>query len=116
MLAHPLFRLAAERRNAFEWLAVAAGAIASGLLVAYLAWYERKASFTADTERMRAQAQVIDLSLHRQLEAVRWALDGTRAALAADSGCGDACRHTLVQSLKRAMPGVRALLAVDPDG
>jgi diguanylate cyclase (GGDEF)-like protein/PAS domain S-box-containing protein len=116
MLAHPLFRLAVERRNAFEWLAVAAGAIASGVLVAYLALYERQVSFAADTERMRAQAQVIDLSLHRQLEAVRWALDGTRAALAADSGCGDACRHTLVQSLKRAMPGVRALLAVGPDG
>jgi len=112
---HP-FRPSAGRRNALEWLAFAAGAIASGLLVAYLVWFESQAALAADTERMRAQAQVIDQTLHRQLAAVRWALDGTRTALAPDSGCDGACRRTLVQSLKRAMPGVRALLAVDADG
>jgi hypothetical protein len=99
-----------------EWLILAAGLISSGLVLAWMVWTERTGAWSADADRMRAQALVIDQTLHRQLEGIRWALDGSRAALAQGSGCDLACRRTLLQSLKRAMPGVRALLAVGPGG
>jgi diguanylate cyclase (GGDEF)-like protein/PAS domain S-box-containing protein len=65
---------------------------------------------------MWTQAMVIDQTLRYQLEGIRWALESLRGALAPDSNCSQACRTTLLRSLKRAMPGVRALLAIGPDG
>jgi diguanylate cyclase (GGDEF)-like protein/PAS domain S-box-containing protein len=105
-----------QRRRLTEWLILAAGLVSSGLVLVWMVWTERAEALTEDADRMRAQAVVIDQTLHRQLEGIRWALDGARAALAPNSGCDLACRRTLLQSLKRAMPGVRALLAVGPDG
>ena len=116
MPLHLLLRLTAPRRRLTEWLLLAAGLLSSGLILAGMVWNERHTALEADAERMREQAQVIDTALHRQLEAVRWSLDGSRAALGPDSACGTTCRLTLLQSLKRAMPGVRALMALGPDG
>ena len=116
MPLHLLLRLTAPRRRLTEWLLLAAGLLSTGLLLAGTAWNERRTALEADAERMREQAQVIDQALHRQLEAVRWSLEGSREALRADAACGPACRRTLLQSLKRAMPGVRALMALGPDG
>nr|WP_314547174.1 EAL domain-containing protein [uncultured Massilia sp.] len=116
MPLHLLLRLTAPRRRLTEWLLLAAGLLSTGLLLAGMAWNERRTALEADAERMREQAQVIDQALHRQFEAVRWSLQGSREALGADTACGPACRRTLLQSLKRAMPGVRALMALGPDG
>ena len=104
------------RRRLTEWLILAAGLVSSGLVLVWMVWTERGEALSEDADRMRAQAVVIDQTLHRQLEGIRWALDGSRAALAPNGGCDLACRRTLLQSLKRAMPGVRALLAVGPGG
>ena len=104
------------RRRLTEWLILAAGLVSSGLVLVWMVWTERGEALSEDADRMRAQAVVIDQTLHRQLEGIRWALDGARAALAPNSGCDLACRRTLLQSLTRAMPGVRALLAVGPNG
>ncbi|WP_296947782.1 bifunctional diguanylate cyclase/phosphodiesterase [uncultured Massilia sp.] len=116
MPLHLLLRLTAPRRRFTEWLLLAAGLLSSGLILAGMVWNERHTALEADAQRMQEQAQVIDKALHRQLEAVRWSLDGSRAALGPGSSCGRTCRLTLLQSLKRAMPGVRALLALGPDG
>ncbi|MCS0631896.1 EAL domain-containing protein [Telluria mixta] len=116
MPLHRLLRLTAARRRLTEWLILAAGLVSSGLVLVWMVWTERGEALSEDADRMRAQAVVIDQTLHRQLEGIRWALDGARAALAPNSGCDLACRRTLLQSLKRAMPGVRALLAVGPNG
>ncbi len=116
MPLHLLLRLTAPRRRLTEWLLLAAGLLSSGLILAAMVWNERHTALEADAQRMQEQAQVIDKALHRQLEAVRWSLDGSRAALGPEGGCGRTCRLTLLQSLKRAMPGVRALLALGPDG
>ena len=116
MPLHRLLRLTAARRRLTEWLILAAGLVSSGLALAWMVWTERGEALSEDADRMRAQAVVIDQTLHRQLEGIRWALDGSRAALAPNGGCDLACRRTLLQSLKRAMPGVRALLAVGPGG
>jgi diguanylate cyclase (GGDEF)-like protein/PAS domain S-box-containing protein len=116
MPLHPLLRLSRPRRRLTEWLMLATGIVSTGLILIYMVWSERSAAFAADTERMRAQALIIDQTLHRQLDGVRWALDGARTALAPDSGCNDVCRRTLLQSLRRAMPGVRALLTIGAGG
>ncbi|MFS2216354.1 putative bifunctional diguanylate cyclase/phosphodiesterase [Telluria sp. Tellsp104] len=116
MPLHRLLRLTAARRRLTEWLILGAGLVSSGLVLVWMVWTGRAGALSEDADRMRAQAVVIDQTLHRQLEGIRWALDGARAALAPDSGCDLACRRTLLQSLKRAMPGVRALLAVGRDG
>jgi diguanylate cyclase (GGDEF)-like protein/PAS domain S-box-containing protein len=116
MPPHPLLRLFRPRRRLTEWLVLATGIVSTGLILVYMVWSARSAAFAADTERMRSQALVIDQTLHRQLEGIRWALDGARTALAPDSGCNEVCRSTLLQSLRRAMPGVRALLAISAGG
>lgn len=105
-----------QRRRLTEWLILAAGLVSSGLVLARMVWTERAEALSEYADRMRAQTVVIDQTLHRQLEGIRWALDGARAALAPNSRCDLARRRTLLQSLKRAMPGVRALLAVGANG
>ena len=99
MPLHCLLRLTAARRRLTEWLILGAGLVSSGLVLVWMVWTERAGALSEDADRMRAQAVVIDQTLHRgdvveidpllhrQLEGIRWALDGARAALAPDSGC-----------------------------
>jgi diguanylate cyclase (GGDEF)-like protein len=116
MPLHPLLRLRTPHRNVTEWLILAAGVLSTALILVYMVWSESGAAFAANKAQMRAQALVIDQTLHHQLQGIRGMLEGMRAALAPASGCNGACRRTMLQALERAMPGVRALLAVGADG
>jgi diguanylate cyclase (GGDEF)-like protein/PAS domain S-box-containing protein len=116
MPLHLLLRLTSPRRRWTEWMLLAAGMLSTGVLLAGMVWHEHRDALEDDAVRMREQALVIDQTLHRQLDALRWSLDGARTALAPGSACGPACRATLLQTLRHAMPGVRSLAAVGPDG
>ncbi|GAA4667634.1 hypothetical protein GCM10025794_19910 [Massilia kyonggiensis] len=68
MPLHRLLRLSAARRRLTEWLILAAGLVSSGLVLVWMVWTERAEALSEDADRMRAQAVVIDQTLHRQLE------------------------------------------------
>lgn len=116
MFVHNDKRLPVFRTVKAEWLILCSVLALSGLMIAYFVWNERHLLMASNVERMRLQTLIIDENLSHQLDGVRNALDSTRSALLASSGCGADCRHTLLQSLKRAIPGVRALLVLDRNG
>ena len=105
------------RRYRNEWFLLGIVLLIFGVILGYWLYAQRAQIETLESDRLQAQARVIDENLGRQLEGVRNALAGVRQDLT--QWTGD--RMSVVPShrlnaLTDAMPGVHSLLIVDAEG
>lgn len=106
------------RRFAWEWLALALLLAAFGGLLTWVWQADRHALEKRETERLHAQATVIERNAVRQLEGVNQALEGFMARLPGwqqrPGGMSEASGY--LDALNNAMPDVNTLFYLDENG